>query len=119
MNLEDTIIQALQYYPLIFKTRIDVLHHLFYVNGNGYGWRDGELVDVCDSFKGRKQKISDHEAVRRSKECFFAFGVQYPLSEYSKINTMPSNVKPDWKKGAEEIRQYFEQAYDEGGGSNG
>lgn len=34
-------------YPTLFVDETDVLHHLFFTNGNGYDWVDGELVDVC------------------------------------------------------------------------
>lgn len=36
-------------YPSLFVDEADVLHHLFFVNGNGYEWVDGQLVDVCSS----------------------------------------------------------------------
>lgn len=35
-------------YPSLFVDETDVLHHLFFVNGNGYEWHDGQLIDVCD-----------------------------------------------------------------------
>lgn len=35
-------------YPTLFVDEADVLHHLFFVNGNGYEWVEGELVDVFD-----------------------------------------------------------------------
>lgn len=31
-------------YPSLFADEYDVLHHLFFVNGNGYEWEGGELV---------------------------------------------------------------------------
>lgn len=34
-------------YPSLFVDEADVLHHLFFVNGNGYEWVEGQLVDVC------------------------------------------------------------------------
>lgn len=44
MNPDDTVRESLYYYPSIYKTRGDVLHHLFCVIGNGYEWLNGELV---------------------------------------------------------------------------
>ncbi len=44
MTPNDTIRELLLEYPSLFKSRGDVLHHLFCVIGNGYEWVDGELV---------------------------------------------------------------------------
>jgi len=47
MTLEETIIESIRSYPLLFSTgRVSVLDHLFCTNGNGYEWVDGELVNL-------------------------------------------------------------------------
>lgn len=48
MTLEKQIRQSLLLHPSIFPNRWAVLHHLFIVNGNGYEWQDGELIDPTD-----------------------------------------------------------------------
>lgn len=35
-------------YPSIFPSRLECLHHLFCVNGTGYYWKDGILVNDLD-----------------------------------------------------------------------
>lgn len=44
MTPNETIRRGLYYFPSLYKSRADVLHHLFLVIGNGYEWVDGELV---------------------------------------------------------------------------
>lgn len=45
-SVRDTIYRSLWNYPWVDKTRTSVLEHLFYVYGNGYVWRDGELIET-------------------------------------------------------------------------
>jgi len=44
MRLEETILDSIQYYPSLFPTRESVLNNLFCTAGNGYVWREGQLV---------------------------------------------------------------------------
>lgn len=55
MKLEETIQQAFDLYPGLYRRREQVLNHLFCVIGNGYYWTDGELVlDIhCDEVEVR------------------------------------------------------------------
>ena len=48
MTLERTIQRMFNGYPGLFKTRADCLDQLFCVIGNGYHWKDGELVSGED-----------------------------------------------------------------------
>lgn len=45
MNYEDTKTGMLLAYPRLFIDEVDVLHQLFFVNGNGMEWKNGELTD--------------------------------------------------------------------------
>lgn len=45
MNAEDTIRYALMAWPLIETNRLTVLNHMFLTIGNGYEWKNGELVE--------------------------------------------------------------------------
>ena len=47
MKVVDTIRSCISNYPSIFPHRAQVLEHLFFTNGNGYEWVEGELVDSC------------------------------------------------------------------------
>lgn len=47
-ELDDHIRRAMLRHPLIFDSRWAVLRHLYLVNGNGYEWENGRLVDVFD-----------------------------------------------------------------------
>lgn len=112
MKLEEIIVDTLQYYPIAFQTRTDVLHQLFIVLGCGFEWKDGELVDVCDMFR-EDGKITKDKAIKRSKVTGmsrltpFIDPVTYPWTDACNLCIMPSNVKDDWKAGAEEIRAYL------------
>jgi len=52
MNYETTKRTMMDAYPSLFTCEADVLHHLFFVIGNGYEWVDGELSDGCE--QGRR-----------------------------------------------------------------
>lgn len=49
MNVYNTVKRNLMLYPSIFKNKWDIYHHLFIVNGNGYEWKRGELIDFEDT----------------------------------------------------------------------
>lgn len=44
-SLKDTIRYSMLEYPTLHVNPVDVCEHLFCIIGNGYEWRDGELVD--------------------------------------------------------------------------
>lgn len=48
MKLKELIERSIKRYPRMYLSRTDVLEHLFVVNGNGYEWVGGELVDACE-----------------------------------------------------------------------
>lgn len=56
MNLQETIEDCIRWYPSLFDTRTSVLNHLFFVNGNGYDWIDGELVDIYEDENTRTEE---------------------------------------------------------------
>jgi len=47
MNFEQHIRYSCSAYSMIHPNRAAVLNHLFCVNGNGYEWENGALVEVC------------------------------------------------------------------------
>ena len=64
MTLKNNIRASLLYYPVIFVNALDVLHHLFCVNGNGFEWLNGELVECggCERSISVKDAIDFHIA---------------------------------------------------------
>lgn len=120
-------------YPDLFATRKECYNHLFCVIGNGCVWKRGQVVR-CDGYdkpeklviqeehddyasaclvplaKQTEENVKKHDAemeiLRRAgvKEPFW-----YPLSEYSLINRVPEDVKPDWKAAVEECRRMLKE----------
>ena len=61
-SVEKTIKNELLLWPAINVNRLSVLHHLFCVIGNGFEWKDGELVETgLEDFK----EATVEEAVKR------------------------------------------------------
>lgn len=72
MNVELTIQEMFDKYPILFKERADCLNHLFCVVGNGYEWSNGELVDnyrdLTDSYIDRlRSRLVDGKAHQYKK----------------------------------------------------
>jgi len=63
-KVDEYILEKLMKYPKLYENRTQVLHKMFFVNGNGLEWVDGEL---CHDHKddGRKNQISVDEAMKR------------------------------------------------------
>lgn len=49
MNYKDTKKAMMNAYPSLFANEVDVLHDLFFLVGNGYAWKNGELTDGSKS----------------------------------------------------------------------
>ena len=117
----------MDFYPDLFPTRQHCLNHLFCTVGNGYEWKDGELV--CEDFLSKRYEMKEeivyakswHENLfetRRRIELDLArldknykpnpkyFHNWYPLyREYAYLYNYPSNIKPDWLKILNECKQ--------------
>jgi hypothetical protein len=98
MTVEQVFADCYKYYPDLFRTRVNVIEHLFFVIGNGYRWVDGGLVETNPEPLARieYQLDADDDGVRPLPDdgeprCF------YPVSrDYSAVCTVPDDVKPDW-----------------------
>ena len=66
-----TVLGMLTQYPSIFPDKSACYRHLFLVNGNGYEWIDGELVDVCPSKTGPDFKNENEEVERQHGDCHY------------------------------------------------
>jgi hypothetical protein len=61
MNVELTIQDMFDLYPTLFKDRSDCLNHLFCTIGNGYYWKNGELVlNIGEVDYEYKQRLQSH-----------------------------------------------------------
>ena len=63
MTVEQTVRQSLLMYPSVSRNRWDAYEHLFCVIGNGYDWKDGELVYAIDTEKPENTNPSIQDAV--------------------------------------------------------
>lgn len=119
-----TIIRSLCFYPSLYKSKSEVLGHLFLAIGNGYEWENGyitnlsnpdrysvdyyikkglaNLKDFPDVYKKNtylmkcfKFNIENVEFIADS--CNYDKPIRYKISEkYSKIMNIPENVNELW-----------------------
>lgn len=112
-------------YPTLFSTEFDVLHHLFFVLGNGYRWANGELIkrELILDGKLHEKTIEEWEAELADKVFILdeklnrvinRLGILrslstvetpheptdkyplYPLSDHCGAVEFPDDIKPDW-----------------------
>lgn len=61
MKVELTIQSMFDEYPTLFKERADCLDHLFVCIGNGYKWKNGELISLESKYKkADKDEFKSH-----------------------------------------------------------
>lgn len=60
-SVRDTIYRCLVCYPELFRTKSECFSYLFLVNGNGYEWIKGELVDKVEDRNKKGPMIIDEE----------------------------------------------------------
>lgn len=131
-----TLNYSLEAYPTLHIKEEEVLHHLFFINGNGYDWIKGELVE--GSYYAMRKTVKKHrvghieeygtsdiEVIRekvieyRARNLAFLkkVGIKddykklYPICEYAKIVNIPRNIKPDWLKAARKAITVAETYY--------
>lgn len=51
-----------QLYPRLFPTEDEFLHHVFFVNGNGFVWRDGEIVEDFGNARSFEERLAESRA---------------------------------------------------------
>ena len=66
MDVQSTLRYTLIKYPELFKNKWGVYHHLFVVNGNGFEWIGGELVEKCDELN----ILSTYDAIEYKLDSF-------------------------------------------------
>lgn len=133
MRLEDTVFNSMWQYPCLWGfdalARYRVMNHLFFTIGNGYEWKDGQLVEKFPEPKISWQMYI-HEALGGDlqlqtnalrDEYVEIVGTDLDLPSYrisshdrsvqfypactrfSKVFFVPKDVQPDWLSGAIEF----------------
>lgn len=100
MNYNTTKIQNLLLWPTIYPTEHHLLHHLFFVNGNGYYWQDGELVsrDIDGDSPRRelstKELMAEYHARRAKRQAHWAavYDDMYPEEHIKKMRALNMEV---------------------------
>jgi len=141
MNVQDTIRRMLLLYPGITLNALDAYDHLFCVNGNGYEWKNGELVelftedpDKVPTLKeavGRvlRYKLLENTVVCRLEAAVFALRsedteenlIEYNKKLYSSLNEDISlilrvsermvDLEPHQKENYPEVRHFYGFGY--------
>ena len=129
MTVETTLQRMFDFYPDLYSNRQECFNQLFCTVGNGYMWRDGQIVtcegeDISDSeldyskqFHVRAHQSKKNIEKRRAYlDMLVKRGIAkpghhwYPLSKkYSLLFSVPDDVKPDWKAAVEECKQMLRE----------
>lgn len=91
------------------RTKMDFYEHVFMVLGNGYGWRQGNLID-SDAIYKKDIADKDIQSIKKGEltHIYPAFNTSYnPLLNY------PSDITPEWKKAREEFILELKNLVDE------
>lgn len=124
MKAENTLQIMMDFQGDLCYTRQKCLDHLFCTVGNGYEWRDGELVEIDEDERLKRYKLVEDIKHAEPAKMIEKFGLEhermvemkilskastnpkmlnllppkwYPISEkYSYICNYPKDIKPDW-----------------------
>lgn len=97
MDYKTTLRVGMMSFPSIFLDEADFLHHVFFVLGNGYDWKNGELV----SDEGDPEEI-----IRKSREDCLRFYKQ--MQEEERKRPIIRIEGPDeFRKEMEEMRRFM------------
>jgi len=141
MTVKESLKNSLLLYPSIHQNKWAVYHHWFAINGNGYEWKNGELVDMYDNNSITMLQAINKHIKYRTKDMFknrflFLYNIStlvydivttlklkkrisdftqteelYPLCEYAKILNIPNDIKPDWLEAVKEFYDYLIENY--------
>lgn len=123
LSLEQKIQYMGHSYPEIYPDRWAILNHLFFVNGNGYEWVDGQLKNGHHEAKViwyQNRKLTEPEFLALMEkpkflpqESLLPFApsengrAAYPLCQYATIHHIPDDVKDEWLIAAAESLAYL------------
>lgn len=137
MKAENTLQYMMDFYGDLFYTRQKCLDQLFCVIGNGYEWKNGELIDTDMDDRSTRWTLVKDIKYAKPDQMIYEIGIQkqqtmetkiytkalknpkilellpskwYPLSEeYSYICNYPDDIKPDWLKLINECKKMLEE----------
>jgi len=117
-GVEATLHACFTYWHTIYKTRLDVIAHIFSSGGNGYDWLDGGITctspeDYLEVVAREAQEAPKRELYKQCAALLVSLGEVYMeepehetswthVSESSLINRVPDDVQPDWLRFAYE-----------------
>ena len=86
MTAFETIKQMMVEYPTLFPSKVQAIHHLFWVIGNGYDWVDGELISIDEPHPITPYSISEdhrrmHEEYRKMYEDVAVYDANWEMRE--------------------------------------
>lgn len=117
MKAENTLQIMMDFHGSLFYTRQKCLDHLFLTIGNGYEWKNGELVEKDEDVRLKRYVLIKDIKHAEPDEMIKQLGMfkeslesklessenrqkytWYPLcKDYSYICNYPKDIKPDWK----------------------
>lgn len=86
MKYDTMLEQCMQMYPKIYPTRDEFLHHVFFVNGNGLEWVNGEICDVFEYDEPFEVRLAKHQQDRADHRAQWEAEVQQDLAAFRKTN---------------------------------
>lgn len=96
MNVEITMQHLFDNYPGVFKDRADCLNQFFCSIGNGYYWKNGELVwydATPDEIKQLESRLVNGKAFQHNKLSLRDESIYYAVKRAKKRGiTIPENV---------------------------
>lgn len=115
MKLELTIQSMFDEYPTLFKERSDCLDHLFCTIGNGYHWKNGELVSNDDDYTSDDiSKWQNHlvngKAYQHNKLSLRAEAIHYANERKKEDAPLPPSIQAIFDKADE---KYFARLPDD------
>jgi len=107
----ETLARMMRQYPTLFPTEAHALHHLFLVNGNGYDWIEGQLVDPFarpdEEVHAEQHRCEERLLHGVSEDLRTQIKAEWAkpaapiiqlsaLCKYAALCTLPDDIRPDW-----------------------
>lgn len=114
MTVKNTIKACIFTYPLLFKTKFDVFEHLFLVCGNGYEWKDGQLVSLDKNILSKTEGLK-HICENFQKDISIVNHIENDLAENifikAKVDMLIDKLKTiaDFNIDEDNIEQYLNE----------
>ena len=117
MTLNETVLYYLVKGLPLLNSAIDVYDMLFCVNGNGFYWKNGELINdtmdktfpIYDYVDCKIIDMFNDFTPKESKVGNMTYQFEfYPLCEYSKMCNFPDDINPDWFAGIKKMVELIE-----------